>query len=50
MEALEIFGLQLVLSIFVYSLLAKWYVAPWLVNKPINQALTLLLFPHALHH
>jgi hypothetical protein len=50
MEALEIFGLQLVLSIFVYSLLAKWYVAPWLVNKPINQALTLLLFPHALRH
>ena len=38
MEALEIFALQLILSIIVYSLLAKWYVVPWLVNKPINQA------------
>ena len=50
MEALEIFALQLVLSIIVYSLLAKWYVAPWLVNKPINSAITLLLIPHALRH
>jgi hypothetical protein len=30
MNTLAIFGAQLALSLFVYTLLAKWYVAPWL--------------------
>ncbi len=50
MDALAIFGLQLVLSLVVYALIAKWYVSPWLAEKPINQALILLIFPHAFRH
>jgi hypothetical protein len=50
MDTLSIFGLQLFLSLVTYSLLAKWYVAPWLAGKPIQQALIALIFPHALRH
>ena len=50
MDSLTIFGLQLVLSLVVYALLAKWYVTPWLAEKPIRQALTPLIFPHAFRH
>jgi len=50
MGPLEIFGLQLVLSLVVYALVAKWYLAPWLAGKPIEQALMPLIFPHALRH
>ncbi|MCZ6831888.1 MAG: hypothetical protein O7F73_20320 [Gammaproteobacteria bacterium] len=50
MELLAIFGSQLVLSLVVYTLIAKWYVVPWLVDKPLEQALTVLIFPHALRH
>ena len=50
MEPLTIFGLQLVLSLVVYALLAKWYVSPWLKDKPIHAALAPLIFPHALRH
>ena len=50
MDTLEIFGLQLVLSLIVYALIAKWYVAPWLAEKPIHQALMPLIFPHAFRH
>ena len=50
MDTLAIFGLQLVLSLIVYSLLAKWYVTPWLAEKPINQALIPLIFLHAFRH
>lgn len=50
MDTLAIFGLQLVLSLIVYSLIAKWYVTPWLAEKPIHQALMPLIFPHALRH
>ena len=50
MGPLEIFGLQLVLSLVTYALIAKWYVAPWLAKQPIQQALVPLIFPHALRH
>ena len=50
MDALAIFGLQLVLSVIVYALIAKWYVAPWLAEKPIHQALIPLIIPHAFRH
>lgn len=50
MSMLEIFGLQFVLSLIGFSLIAKWYVAPWLAEKPANQALMLLLIPHAFRH
>ena len=50
MDTLAIFGLQLVLSLIVYALIAKWYVMPWLAEKPIHQALMVLIFPHAFRH
>ena len=45
-----IFGLQFLLSLIVYSLIAKWYLAPWLSEKPVEQALIPLIFPHAFRH
>jgi hypothetical protein len=48
MDMLTIFATQLVLSIFVYALIAKWYVVPWLADKPLEQVLIALIFPHAL--
>jgi hypothetical protein len=50
MDTLTIFVTQLILSIVVFSLLAKWYVVPWLADKPIHLALIALTFPHALRH
>ena len=50
METLSIFGLQLALSLTVVALVANWFVAPWLRQKPAHIALTILLFPHALRH
>ena len=45
-----IFGLQFLLSLVVYVLIAKWYVAPWLAGKPVEQALVPLILPHAFRH
>ena len=50
MDTLEIFGLQFVLSLLVCGLFAKWYVWPWLAEKPIHQALLPLLVPHMMRH
>ena len=50
MNVLTIFGTQLFLSLFVYSLIAKWYLSPWLGTKPLNEALILLALPHATRH
>lgn len=50
MDTLAIFGLQLILSLTVYGLLAKWYVMPWLAKQPLHQGLMPLIFPHALRH
>ena len=50
MDTLTIFGLQVALSLTVVALVANWFVAPWLRQKPSHVALTILLFPHALRH
>lgn len=50
MDQFTIFGLQFLLSLIVYALIAKWYVAPWLAGKPVEQALAPLIFPHAFRH
>ena len=50
MDTLTIFGVQLTLSLIVYALIAKWYVSPWLAEKSIYLALTVLIFPHAFRH
>ena len=50
MDQNAIFGVQFLLSLIVYALIAKWYVAPWLAEKPVEQALVPLIFPHAFRH
>ena len=50
METLEIFGVQFVLSVIVFALIAKWYAAPWLAHKSKQVALGLLILPHAFRH
>lgn len=47
MDTLAIFGLQLAMSLILYSLLAKWFLAPWLKEKTQSQALFWLTLPHA---
>jgi len=47
MDALSIFGLQFVMSLILCSLLAKWFLAPWLKEKTQSQALFWLTLPHA---
>ena len=40
MNSAEIFILQLMMSIFIYTLMAKWVVWPWLNNK--SMAITMM--------
>ena len=47
MDTLAIFGLQLVMSLILCSLLAKWFLVPWLYEKTQSQALFWLTLPHA---
>ena len=50
MDGFQIFGLQFVLSLLGYGLIAKWYVAPRLAALPLHDALIPLLFLHAFRH
>ena len=50
MDIMAIFGTQFVLSVIVFSLIARWYVSPWLASQPVRDGLMILLFPHALRH
>jgi hypothetical protein len=50
MSSLQIFGLQVVLSFVVYTLVARWYVAPRLAPLPRETALPPLLVLHAFRH
>lgn len=50
MNAFQIFGLQVTLSLIVYALVAKWYVWPRLTALPLAVALVPLLFLHTLRH
>lgn len=50
MNAREIFGLQVLLSVVVYALGAKWYVTPRLAALPLHSALQPLLALHAFRH
>lgn len=50
MSAFQIFALQFLLSLLVYGLVAKWYVAPRLAALPLPAALTPLLLLHAARH
>ena len=50
MDALLVFGLQFVMSVAVCALMARWFVSPWLADKPTKFALTVLIAPHAFRH
>lgn len=50
MDSFQIFGLQVVLSLIVYGLIAKWYVAPRLAALPLHDALVPLIVPHTIRH
>ena len=50
MDITLIFLSQFVLSLIVVGLLAKWYAAPWLAEKSLGVALTVLIAPHAFRH
>ena len=50
MDVQAIFGVQFVLSLVVWALIAAWLLAPWLAKKPRDEALFWLTLPHAFRH
>jgi hypothetical protein len=50
MSLRAIFGLQVLLSVVGYSLIARFYVVPRLAALPLSAALTPLLLLHAFRH
>ena len=50
MEPHPILPLSIVLRLVSYSLIGKWYVMPWLVSIPRDNALTPLLLLHSFRH
>jgi hypothetical protein len=50
MNSFQIFGLQVLLSLFVYGLAAKWFVTPRLARLPLRDALIPLVFPHTFRY
>lgn len=50
MDANAIFGLQFILSMIMWSLIAKWLMAPWLKKMSAHEALLWLTIPHAFRY
>ncbi len=50
MDVQAIFGLQFVMSLVVWGLIAKWLLTPWLETKSPHQALLWLILPHAFRY
>ncbi|HVO73992.1 MAG TPA: hypothetical protein VMT35_08220 [Ignavibacteriaceae bacterium] len=50
MSNLQIFSLQILLSLIVYFLIMKWYISPRLSNLRVAQALVFMLFIHSFRH
>lgn len=50
MDTLMIFGTQFFMSIIVFALIAWWYVAPWMAERPTSHTLAVLILPHAFRH
>jgi hypothetical protein len=46
----QIFGLQVLLSFVLFTLIARWYVSPRLAALPVDRALQFLLVLHASRH
>ena len=50
MTTQAIFGLQFIMSLVVWGLIAKWLLAPWLGKMARHQALFWLTLPHAFRY
>lgn len=50
MDPQALFGLQFTLSLVVFGLVARWYVAPRLAALPLEAGLVPLFFVHALRY
>ncbi len=50
MGSTSVFWLQILVSLGVFSLIAVWYVWPWLTKLPRNSALTPLLWVHVFRY
>ena len=50
MNSQAIFGLQFALSVFVWAVIAKTLLIPWLKTKPLNEILFWLILPHTFRH
>ena len=50
MDTQAIFGLQFLLSLVVWAVIARSLVSPWLEKEPLRQALFWLTLPHAFRH
>ncbi len=50
MDTQAIFGLQFLLSLIVWGVIAKCLVSPWLAAKRVHEALFWLTLPHAFRH
>ena len=50
MDTQAIFGLQFVLSLVVWGVIAKSLLVPWLGTKSVHEALFWLTLPHAFRH
>ena len=50
MDTQAIFGLQFLLSLVVWGVIARSLVSPWLEKEPPRQALFWLTLPHAFRH
>ena len=50
MDTRAIFGLQFLLSLLVWSVIAGFLLSPWLAKKHSHEALLWLSLPHAFRH
>ena len=50
MDTQAIFGLQFLLSLVVWGVIAKLLLTPWLGTKSAHEALFWLTLPHAFRH
>ena len=50
MTVMGIFFIQILLSLIVISVLAAWYLSPWLSSLSTSTALIVLILPHSFRH
>ena len=50
MGSVQIFWMQILTSVFVFGIIALWYVRPYLATLSLNSALIPLLFVHAFRY